>query len=95
MYIVSVANHHNTEIKSRAANTINEARVILLDAFLEALKARDTILGEDGFPEPPKAGENHIAFEELDERNYVDMCPECSDQEFWHSGRCGHCGFTF
>lgn len=41
------------------------------------------------------AGENHIAFEELDERNYVDMCPECSDQEFWHSGRCGHCGFTF
>lgn len=56
MYIVSVANHHNTEIKSRAANTINEARVILLDAFLEALKARDTILGEDGFPEPPKAG---------------------------------------
>lgn len=62
MYIVSVANHHNTEIKSRAANTINEARVILLDAFLEALKARDTILGEDGFPEPPKAGETFECF---------------------------------
>ena len=40
------------------------------------------------------AEENHIAFKELDERNYVDTCPECGDQEFWHGGRCGHCGFT-
>ena len=39
------------------------------------------------------AKDNHIVFEELDEGNYCDACPECGDSEFWHDGHCSHCGF--
>lgn len=39
------------------------------------------------------AKENNISFEELDEGNYVDACPDCGDGEFWHNGHCGHCGY--
>lgn len=62
MYIISSANHHNTEVLCRAANTIEKARVLLLEAFLESLKARGVVLGEAGFPEPPKAGETFECF---------------------------------
>lgn len=40
------------------------------------------------------AKENAVLFVELDDGNYVDACPECGDFEFWHSGNCGHCGFS-
>lgn len=40
------------------------------------------------------ANENSIEFEELDEGNYIDECPECGDYEFWHGGHCGHCGYS-
>ena len=39
------------------------------------------------------AREKGISFEELDEGNYLDCCPNCGDYEFWHSGHCGHCGY--
>lgn len=39
------------------------------------------------------AEENNIQFEQLDDGNYLDACPECGDYEFWHSGHCGHCGY--
>lgn len=38
------------------------------------------------------AKDNDVYYEELDEGNYVDKCPECGDDEFWHNGCCGHCG---
>lgn len=34
-----------------------------------------------------------IQFEELDEGNYFDECPECGEYEFWHDGHCSYCGF--
>lgn len=39
------------------------------------------------------AKENNVSFEELDEGNYVDACPDCGASEFWHGGTCGHCGY--
>ena len=39
------------------------------------------------------AKENNVTFEELDEGNYLEECPECGDFEFWHGEHCGHCGF--
>lgn len=39
------------------------------------------------------AKKNGVLFEELDEGNYADVCPECGDSEFWHYGHCSHCGY--
>lgn len=39
------------------------------------------------------AKENNVSFEKLDEGNYVEACPDCGDSEFWHGGRCSHCGY--
>jgi transposase len=39
------------------------------------------------------AEENNIQIEELDSGNYSTACPKCGDNEFWHNGECGHCGF--
>ena len=38
------------------------------------------------------AEENGIEFEQLDDENYLDSCPNCGDSDFWHGGHCGHCG---
>ena len=37
--------------------------------------------------------ENGIWYEELEDENYLEVCPNCNDSEFWHYGRCGHCGY--
>lgn len=36
---------------------------------------------------------NGIAFDELNEGNYIEECPRCGEYEFWHSGHCSHCGY--
>ena len=37
--------------------------------------------------------ENGIWYEELDDENYLEVCPNCGDGEFWHYGHCSHCGY--
>ena len=48
---------------------------------------------EDEFLFQNLAVEHGLFYEELDEGNYLEVCPNCGDGEFWHHGHCSHCGY--
>lgn len=53
MYLVLLANNIDVNIEARPAVTLEEARDLLVSAFLEDLAGREITLGEDGFPPLP------------------------------------------
>lgn len=53
MYLVLLANNIDINIEAKPAATADEARDLLVSAFLEELSGRDIKPGEDGFPPMP------------------------------------------